>query len=189
MKKFCPLKFEIPCSILPLPLVVADVKRRPLPSAVCGSRGFTLIEILLVMVIILIATGVSVPLFRGTFKSAQMTSAVRSTVRTARYARSIAVLKQEECTLSFKEGLITITCGGTNSAEPEVSRRLPDDIKISAFENLAGMDKNSDGVHTVRYYPAGMNDGFKLTLSDDKNRRSTVVCNPISGKTTVEEDR
>ena len=31
------------------------------------KNAFTLIEILLVVVIILIATGVSVPLFRGTF--------------------------------------------------------------------------------------------------------------------------
>lgn len=155
------------------------------------SCGFTLIEILLVLVIILIAAGVSVPLFRGTFQSTQMTDAVRSTVRMARYARSIAVIRQDVCTLCFKESLLTLSCGsgGTNSIEPEISRRLPGDIRISHFENLAGTDEKREDSHTVRYYPTGMNDGFKLTLGDANDRRTRVICNPVTGKTTVEEIR
>jgi type II secretion system protein H len=153
------------------------------------SRGFTLIEILLVVVIILIATTIAVPRFSGTLKSTQMTSAVRSTIRTARYARSMAILKQEICTLQFKEHQLTLSCGGTNGAEPQISRKLPDDIKISAFENLAEQDRSPSADRIVRYYPTGMNDGFELTLSDGGSRRSTITCNPISGKTTVEDDR
>jgi prepilin-type N-terminal cleavage/methylation domain-containing protein len=149
------------------------------------SHGFTLIEILLVVVIILIATGVSVPLFRGTFQSTQMNDAVRSTIRMARYARSLSILKQDECTLRFKDGLLTLSCGGTNAAEPETSRRLPGDIKISEFENLAEARKLPDEERFVRYYPTGMNDGFSVTFRDEKDRRVTVSCNPISGKTTV----
>jgi prepilin-type N-terminal cleavage/methylation domain-containing protein len=153
------------------------------------SRGFTLIEILLVVVIILIATTIAVPRFSGTLKSTQMTSAVRSTIRTARYARSIAILKQDICTLQFKGQQLTLSCGGTNSVEPQISRKLPDDIKISAFENLAEQDRSPSADRIVRYYPTGMNDGFELTLSDGGTRRSTITCNPISGKTTVEDDR
>lgn len=153
------------------------------------SSGFTLIEILLVVVIILIATTVAVPRFSGTLKSTQMTTAVRSTIRTARYARSMAILRQEICTLHFKEHQLTLSCGGTNSAEPQISRKLPDDIKISAFENLAEQDRSPSANRSVRYYPTGMNDGFELTLSDGGSRRSTITCNPISGKTTVEEGK
>ncbi len=151
------------------------------------KNAFTLIEILLVVVIILIATGVSVPLFRGTFQSTQMNDAVRSTVRMARYARSMSILKQDECTLRFKDGLLTLSCGGTNAAEPETSRRLPGDIKISEFENLAEADGIPDEGRAVHYYSTGMNDGFSVTFRDEKDRRVTVSCNPISGKTTVEE--
>jgi len=151
------------------------------------SNGFTLIEILLVVVIILIAAGVVVPKFKGTFKSAQMTDAVRSTVRMARYARSLAILKQEACTLNFETNRLTLVCG-TNSTAPEASRRLPEDIKISSFENNLGADRSSTENRTIHFYPAGMNDGFKVTFSADNDRRSTVVCNPISGKVTVLED-
>ncbi len=160
-----------------------------IPHSTIPSRGFTLIEILLVVVIILIATGISVPLFRGTLKTAQMNSAVRATIRMARFARSMSIIKQDVCTLRLKDGLLTLSVGGPNSAEPEISRRLPDEIKISAFENLAKADKNLNEEHTVRYYPTGMNEGFKLTFSNEDNRRTKVSCNPLTGKTTVEENR
>ena len=150
------------------------------------SRGFTLIEVMLVVVIILIAAGVAVPKFKGTFKSTQMTDATRSTVRIARYARSLSILKQEICTLRFEDTRLLLL-SGTNSVTPEVSRKLPEDIKISSFENLAE-NKDPDGTRSVQFYPAGMNDGFKVTLSTDEDHHATVVCNPISGKVTVVEE-
>ncbi|MFA7257659.1 MAG: type II secretion system protein [Kiritimatiellales bacterium] len=151
------------------------------------SSGFTLIEIMLVVVIILIAAGITVPKFKGTFKSTQMTDATRSTVRIARYARSLAILKQETCTLSFESNRLNLVCG-TNTTAPEASRKLPEDIQISSFENLADENRDSEGTRRVQFYPVGMNDGFKVTLNDGGDRRSTVVCNPISGKITVVEE-
>lgn len=151
------------------------------------ANGFTLIEVMLVVVIILIAAGVVVPKFKGSFKSTQMTDATRSTVRIARYARSLSILKQETCTLRFEDTRMVLVCG-TNSTTPEAFRKLPEDIKISAFENLAGTDRDSAGNRAVQFYPAGMNDGFTVTLSTDNDRRATVVCNPISGKITVVEE-
>lgn len=151
------------------------------------SQGFTLIEIMLVVVITLIAAGIVIPKFKGTFKSTQMTDATRSTVRIARYARSLSILKQEACTLSFESNRLALVCG-TNTASPEAFRKLPKDIKITAFENLATEDGNADGSRSVTFYPVGMNDGFKVTLSADETRRSTVICNPISGKITVVEE-
>jgi type II secretion system protein H len=155
------------------------------PSSVVN--GFTLIEVMLVVVILLIAAGIVIPKFKGSFKSAQMTDATRSTVRMARYARSLAILKQEPCTLRFETNRLTLVCG-TNSAAPEASRKLPEDIRISSFENQAVDERISDEGRRVQFHPAGMNDGFKVTFSADDYRRSTVVCNPISGKITVVEE-
>lgn len=151
------------------------------------ANGFTLIEVMLVVVIILIAAGVVVPKFKGTFKSTQMTDATRSTVRIARYARSLAILQQEACTLRFETNRMTLV-RGTNTASPEASRKLPEDIKISSFENLADENRHASEGRAVKFYPAGMNDGFKVTYSTDNDRRATVVCNPISGKVTVVEE-
>ena len=147
-------------------------------------NGFTLIEIMLVVVIILIASAISVPMFRGTFQSTQMTDAVRSTVRMARFARSTAILRQADCTLTFQDDHLMLTCD--DPQEPETVRPFPKDIKISDFEVLSDTDDFSK-IRSVRYYSNGMNDGFKLMLEDNKDRRRAIQCHPITGKVTVEE--
>jgi Tfp pilus assembly protein FimT len=139
------------------------------------------------VVIILIATGIAVPLFRGTFKSAQMQDAVRSTVRMARYARSLSILKQNDCTLQFKDSQLLLSCGETNRSDT-LSRRISDGIKMSYFENRAHPQRSPEEDRMVRFYSNGMNEGFELVLSDDDERRVTIDCDPITGKTTVTED-
>ena len=136
---------------------------------------------MLVVVIILIVAGVGVPKLSGSFSSTRMKDAVRSTIRVARYARSMAILEQTDCTLSFATNRISLT---TSNATLAV-RRLPNEIKITGFENLA--DQNIEG-NKVLFYSSGMNDGFELTLADDKNRRHTITCNPITGKVKVDEE-
>lgn len=155
------------------------------------SRGFTLIEIMLVVVIILIATGIAVPRLSGSSGSARMKDAVRSTVRVARYARSMAILKQTDCTLSFATNRISLTtAGSTNDVKTNTvvsllaQRRLADKIRIAEFENLANDTLEK---FTAVFYSSGMNDGFDLTLEDDDNRRVEIKCNPITGKVTVDE--
>jgi type II secretory pathway pseudopilin PulG len=149
------------------------------------GNGFTLIEIMLVVVITMIIAGVAIPKFKGSFKSTQMTDAVRSTVRIARYARSLSILQQETCTLRFETNRLVLVCG-TNTLSPAASRNLPDDITVSSFRNLNEEAADREA-RAVRFYPAGMNDGFKLTLSADGGRRTEVECQPISGKVTVTE--
>ncbi len=144
-------------------------------------NGFTLIEIMLVVVIILIATAVSVPIFRGTFKSTQMTDAMRSTIRMARFARSMAILRQSDCTLKFEEDRMVLTCA--DPSEPETIRRFPAGIKISDFESPTEETEE----RTVHYYSNGMNDGFELTLTDSKDRHRIIECHPVTGKVTVDE--
>lgn len=151
------------------------------------SRGFTLIEIMLVVVIILIASGVVVPKFTGSFKTTQMTDAVRATVRLSSYARTLAILKQQPCTLRFDDHLIVLLCG-TNSVETNAFRKLPEDIQISSFENLSEDSRKRDTARIVQFYPVGMNDGYKLTISTDDSHQAVIACNPISGKITVVEE-
>ncbi len=142
---------------------------------------------MLVVLIILIVMGVAMPMFSGTSDATRMRDAVRSTIRTARYARSMAILNQTDCTLSFATNRISLK--GPEGAM--VDKRIADTIQISDFRNLAReKQQTGDGESgkTVVYYASGMNDGFELTLSDEKNRSRTIICNPITGKVTLEED-
>ena len=157
-------------------------KKTPiLPCSTTPSSAFTLIEIMLVVVIMLIVAGVAVPKLSGSFSSTRMKDAVRSTIRVARYARSMTIIHQADCTLTFSTNRISLTTADATLAD----RRFPAEIKITDFENLA---ESNDSEKKVLFYSSGMNDGFELTFSDDKNRRFTITCNPITGKVEVEEE-
>ena len=161
------------------------------PIFQCSSNplsGFTLIEILLVVVIILIATGVAIPKFRGTFQGTQMQDAARATIRMARYARSMSILQQKDYTLKIDDHLLTVSSsGGGSNSNQTVTRRIPDDIEISEFENKADSDHSEKENRSVLFSSSGMNDGFDLTLSDKNNRRVDISCDPFTGKIKVEE--
>lgn len=62
-------------------------------------RGFSLIELLLVVVISLVAAGIAMPTFVRSYRSSQLRSSVRTVIMTAKYARSMSVLSQKPMAL------------------------------------------------------------------------------------------
>ena len=58
------------------------------------TAAFTLIEVLLVVVIIMITAGIAVPSFVNSYRGVKMRTSVRGIVMASRYAHSVAVLNQ-----------------------------------------------------------------------------------------------
>lgn len=66
-----------------------------------GARGFTLLEILLVVVIIGMAAAVGVPMFARSFKGAKLRAATRTVLMVHRHAQTKAVLGQRYTAILF----------------------------------------------------------------------------------------
>ena len=123
------------------------------------------------------------PVFRSNLKSMQIQDAERTTIRLARFARSMSILKNSDCVLSFSDKQITLNFG-TNQTE-SITRSLPADVKIESFQNTANSRRRSSEERDVTFYPSGMNDGFRITFSAGSDLRSEIVCSPVTAKTTV----
>ena len=111
--------------------------------------GFTLIEVILVVVISLILLGVSLPHFANTYKGSKLRSSARTVTRMARYARNMAIMRETTMTVVLNHETMEIYLGGatqttTNTADGEldqdVLKRLGYVEGETSSENL-GIDK------------------------------------------------
>lgn len=101
--------------------------------------GFSLMELLLVIVLIGMATAVAIPSFTGTFRGARLRSAARTVAMAARFARSSAVLHQQDMALIFYPGrnefeLVSIR----DSAAASDRERFLDSREARAVAGLLG---------------------------------------------------
>jgi prepilin-type N-terminal cleavage/methylation domain-containing protein len=118
-----------------------------------GSRrgGFTLIEIILVVVISLILMGVSLPYFAHAYKGSKLKAAARTVNRMARYARSMAIMRETTMSIVLNPETMEIYLGAvpsavnTNTADGEldqdVLKRLGYVEDEDSSSKAAGIDK------------------------------------------------
>jgi len=174
-----------------------------------ARRGFTLIEVLMVVVIIVIATAIAIPSFTRSFRGAKLRASTRAIVSASRYARSRAVLQQVQAVLLFDTELATIeviTIGSANTSEnkflndtpadeeegqPAVESRLkktmePDVRIVSVTSDSPDGLMEIDGIYSAIYYPNGLCDQYTVELEDDQQKRVLIEVDPLSGKSAVE---
>jgi type II secretory pathway pseudopilin PulG len=65
------------------------------------AAGFTMIELLLVVVIIMIATAIAVPSFIRSYRGAKLRTSARTITMVHRHARSMSVLGQQQIAVLF----------------------------------------------------------------------------------------
>ncbi len=101
------------------------------PSRSTRRTGFTLIEVILVVVVIAIITGISLPFFSGAFKGMQLRTGTRSVARMTRYARSMAIMREEPYTVVLDHQKMEIYVGAETqqqSAETETDGKIDQDV-------------------------------------------------------------
>jgi type II secretory pathway pseudopilin PulG len=181
-----------------------------------GARvsGFTLMELLLVVVIIMIASGLAIPRMVRSYKGAKLRSSMRTVVMTSRYARGVAVLKQKHMAILFDQAKNSLEVVSVSSAlgrdersqfldqraagpggapgEPppfqvssELVRPLADGIKIAEVK-VGSKEQEYDGIYWVNFYPNGMCDRFWIRLTDEERKSATATIDPLSGAPKVE---
>lgn len=95
-------------------------------------RAFTLLEVMLVVVIIAIIGGLSLPYLSGTLKGSKLKTTARTISKMCRYARSMAIMREEKMTMVLDHTTMEIYLGGqtvqTNTSDGE--------LDFQAFQNL-----------------------------------------------------
>lgn len=120
------------------------------------QRGFTLIEILVVIALIGLAMTVVAVSISGGLRSAQVRSASRDLVASLRYTRGQAIVKRESKVLMFNVDERSFTAPGRKPVN------LPKDMVLKV--ETARQEQIAEGEAGIRFYPDGSSTGGNVQL-------------------------
>lgn len=137
--------------------------------------GFTLIEVILVAVVITIISGIALPYFAGSFRGNKLRLSGRTIQRMARYARSMAIMREETYAVVLNHETMEVFLGShmaasTNAADGEldqdVLKRLGYIDGDGKTDDTAGFEKE---VH--KFLPDGLSvKNFEKDWTEEDDR-------------------
>lgn len=148
------------------------------------SRGFTMIELLLVVVIVGISIGIAMPSMVESIRGQRLKAAARTFVSVARYARSMAVLKQTDLTLSFNLASGQIDLSSTNVSLPRFTRTI-EDVTIASVK-VEGREDATEGFCSVLFRRNGLCQPFTVKIIDRRGNNVVVKVDALAGVKTQE---
>ncbi len=146
------------------------------------QKGFTLLELVVVLVVIALAMAVTYPsLSRGT-AALHLRSVGRDVLNSLRYARERAITEQTvmRVTVSKEERKITLT---DDYGEGARTLLLPDDVRIQSLV-VAGQEVQG-GPLIVRFLPNGSASEAEILLQSATGGALRIIADGITGGARV----
>jgi general secretion pathway protein H len=147
------------------------------------DQGFTLLELMVVVLVIALVMAVSYPSLSRASASVSLRTAGRDVLNTFRYAREKAVTEQigVRVTVDEKEQRLILTddLGENSRIYP-----LPRTVKIHRLM-LAGSEV-ANGPMIVRFLPNGSSDNAEVTLRSDAGAYLRILSDPLAGGARME---
>ncbi len=181
-------------------------------SALRTSSGFTLLEILLVVLVIGISASAILPAALDSVEGIRLRSATREVISMNKYARSRAVLDRKPVALLYDRGRGMVelaqlpaqdTALGPFLDTPAARMFEPDEFtgdtaaggvkslvrkKLASFVVVASVDglEEVDDTFYAIYYPSGMCDAHSITLRDNRGDTARIRVNGMTGDIKLE---
>lgn len=143
------------------------------------ARGFTLLELLVVLVLAAAAYALVVRFSSGGVSGAQLKSAARAVAAGLRDARGAAIARQQSTALVLDLENRSMAVGESGRAR-ELPRRL--DLKLYTAQSEIVDEKRG----AIRFYPDGSSTGGRVTLASGE-RTLLVDVDWLTGRVRIKE--
>jgi len=136
------------------------------------DNGFTLLEIIVVVTLIVFILGLATLFFGNTLPGARLNAAARELSATMRYAKILAQNNGEPQTV-----LINLDTGRYEIVGAQ-TRKLPENVNIRVADPITG--ETTRGEYAVLFHESGIVEGGTITLWNAK-RALNIELDPIVG--------
>jgi prepilin-type N-terminal cleavage/methylation domain-containing protein len=153
-------------------------------------RGFTLLEVLIVLVIVTLLIGIAIPNFRGAFEQSKLETGSRTLATTFGTAQHLSVIHRLMFQIKFdiynQEYQIVPESGFLKDNEdlPNFARRhkLPDGVKFGSINiSTPGAPDTGGNLEYLAFYPNGSSDGATITIYDESGAIVTLQVMKATG--------
>jgi type II secretion system protein H len=151
-----------------------------------GNRGFSLLELVIVLLIIGLAAGLSYPSLRRGTTALHLRATGRAVLNYLRYAREKSVTEQKEVTVTIDRSAQTVALSDTAGEEQKVLT-LPDDVKIVEMRSIER--EITDGPLVTRFLPNGSAENAEIVLKADNGGEIHLIVDPITGGSRMQLER
>lgn len=174
------------------------------------KRAFTLVEIMVVVAVMGLLIGISIPAFRSIIKKAPLEQGISDVESLCRQARAEAIVRQQAMDVLFNEAeeivALTTAARAINAPDPSTGLMIKTTEETQLIDQVALevdlqiIEPESDELTVdeirIRFYPNGtsetlelrvVGDGeaYRLTL-DPVTGRTAVINDPVTGRTAVQ---
>ncbi len=165
------------------------------------KKGFTLVEMILVIILISLIAGVGGGFATGTLKSLQVKKAARDFMVDAKFARITAIEQQEICAIEINkdENLYGVVVERYNQETGEMEtvlvrnqfskpQKMPGSVQFEEIQiNNLGVPvtmEESEASMYILFYPDGTSQASIVQIGDGKDHY-TININPVTGRTKL----
>jgi len=163
------------------------------------NKGFTLLELLVVLVLISVVTALAAPRFSAPLGNLQLKTAVKKIAGSLRYARSLAAGEKVSrvCAFDFENQVLIIDSAtaqaeseqsaGDETGAPPASRRityaLPKGVLLKhAFAGDAVVDS---GIFQVVFFENGSSSGGDIVIEGENGRAMLIHIDFVTGMVEI----
>jgi len=147
------------------------------PAAPPRARGFSMLEILIVLALMAMASAIVIPMLSGGVSNTDLRSAARQLASGLRLARSEAVAQR-------RETFLVLDVAGRRfkvDRDPE-EHALPRGVELKLF--TAQKDLVDEKIGSIRFYPDGGSNGGRITVGSGE-RKYEVDVDWLTGRVAI----